>query len=373
MRPRAAGKLERSRRPRRAAVGRTGAPPLLAAASPPVCASSSISTIAGTTGSPGKCPWKYQSSGRATRRPRADSPGTRSAISSTSRIGGRCGSRSTPNALEVIERSRPFYSRAHERHRRAISTGLPRPGEQRRRADAVDRHDDDLRRPRGRVRGHRAGADRPRRGPRARPSSRSSATVRSSFRWSWRAWRPAPRWCRSARPPRPRPPRSSSRRAPPRSITDRALPLRAVARAVARSGRAAPPAGRSPATRRSYGASVVLKLTSGSTAPSQGRRRGRSASRQRRPPHHRGDGHRAGRRQLHLHPAVALVRDRQRRHAAALAGHGASRSGSRSTRSQFVRDVADSGATVFPGVPFMFERHQVARADRSAALRRCGC
>ena len=56
------------------------------------------------------------------------------------------------------------------------------------------------------------------------------------------------------------------------------------------------------------------------------------ASRQRRPPRHRRDGHRAGRRQLHLHSAVPLVRDRQRRHAAALAGHARSRSGSRSIR-----------------------------------------
>ena len=44
----------------------------------------------------GEVPLKYQSSGCATRNPLADCPGTRSAISSTNRMGGRCGSRSTP-------------------------------------------------------------------------------------------------------------------------------------------------------------------------------------------------------------------------------------------------------------------------------------
>ena len=105
--------------------------------------------------------------------------------------------------------------------------------------------------------------------------------------------------------------------------------------------------------------------------PAEGGHRGRATSRQRRTSRHRGDGHRPGRHQLRVHSAVALLRARQRRHAAALARHARRASGSRSIPRSSSHDVAESGATVFPGVPFMFERFKSLERDRPlpAALR----
>src|SRR5438067_3926261 len=62
---------------------------------PPSWASASTISTPGKVGSPGKCPEKNASSPVRCHRPRADTPGTTSSISSTNRNGGRCGSTSS--------------------------------------------------------------------------------------------------------------------------------------------------------------------------------------------------------------------------------------------------------------------------------------
>src|SRR5438132_5250397 len=58
---------------------------------PPSCASASTINTPGSVGRPGKCPAKKASSPVRCQRPRADTPGTTSSISSTNRNGGRWG------------------------------------------------------------------------------------------------------------------------------------------------------------------------------------------------------------------------------------------------------------------------------------------
>ena len=104
-------------------------------------------------------------------------------------------------------------------------------------------------------------------------------------------------------------------------ITDRPLPLEAVSEVPVGDGIRLLSLGRGKGS-ISYGESVVLKLTSGSTDVPKAAIAHAAAHRQRRRPHHRSHGYRSRRCEPGLHPAVALLRHRQHCHAAAAPGHG---------------------------------------------------